>query len=175
MAREMSDDYTTANVPGRLIMEKDAEITRLRAELAAVTEERDRMREALRPFAKLKPASWSLEHDIYYISTDDITAVRAAIEGVTEPASPKAETEFFVFDEFAPLPEPASPWRDIESAPKDGTYIDLWANNERISDARWNDRQRRWEAWSLGDYDGMEFISIAGNPTHWMPLPEPPK
>ena len=37
----MSDDYTTANVPGRLIMEKDAEITRLRADLAAVKEERD--------------------------------------------------------------------------------------------------------------------------------------
>jgi hypothetical protein len=68
-------------------VENSDEITRLRAALAAVTAERDRMQEALRPFAKLKPASWSLEHDIYYISTDDITAVRAVLEGVTEPVA----------------------------------------------------------------------------------------
>jgi len=121
---------------------------RLRADLAAVTSERDRLREALKPLIEIEDYPDT-------ILMKRIDRARAALEGVTEPASP---------------------WRDIESAPKDGTYIDLWiSNGERIPDARWNDRQRRWEVWSLGDYDGMEFVAIAGDPTHWMPLPEPPR
>ena len=62
----MSDDYITANVPGRWIMEKDAEITRLRADLAAVTAERDRMLEVIKGInAMLEISCETLERPTY--------------------------------------------------------------------------------------------------------------
>jgi len=53
----MSDDYITANVPGRWIMQKDDEITRLRAE-------NERLREALRDCVS------ALKHPIRPINND---------------------------------------------------------------------------------------------------------
>lgn len=55
-------------------------------------------------------------------------------------------------------------WRDIESAPKDGTEI-LVSNNEFMALVSW--------------YDG-EWVEAAREldymvPTHWMPLPPLPK
>ena len=68
-------------------------VTRLRADLAAVTAERDRMREALRPFAaQLDHPGTIYEHDgvrIAVVNQDILDRLcldaRAALEGVTEP------------------------------------------------------------------------------------------
>lgn len=71
-------------------------------------------------------------------------------------------------------------WQPIETAPKDGTEIDVWAKNadghqRRITDVCWS---------RMGDWDGTDFDGWTGmyperfcakyEPTHWMPLPEPP-
>jgi hypothetical protein len=66
-----------------------------------------------------------------------------------------------------------TPWRPIESAPKDGSWIVVGArlNGElwHVSSARYDGEYRKpWLNWDFDDpfYDA---------PTHWMPLPAPPK
>lgn len=79
-------------------------------------------------------------------------------------------------------PEDAMPreddngWRTIESAPKDGTKVDLWFvwwraeldgfTGRRMTDAWWHPIGKHWEN---GDArpDNVKF-------THWRLLPEPP-
>jgi len=70
-------------------------------------------------------------------------------------------------------------WRPIETAPKDGTVIDLWdwKYMHRVTDACW--RHHYWEngkplgekSWGAGDRDGPFVME----PTHWMPLPKRPE
>lgn len=75
-------------------------------------------------------------------------------------------------------------WQPIETAPKDGTLIDLWAYCENHND--WERRANcRWE--TMADFLGNEFDGWYGlnngrwwscnfvNPTHWMPIPDPPE
>lgn len=80
----------------------------------------------------------------------------------------------------------ASPWQPIETAPKDGTAIDLWAGR-RIFDARW-----RCDSWVHADDPecytwwapepepfgcGVEWEEqrIGVEPTHWMHVPARPE
>lgn len=93
----------------------------------------------------------------------------------------------------APLVEPASDtplstWQPIESAPRDGTLIDLWVPGEFASrwtdcyfgmpphecgeagpycDSDWHGSKPGWVDSTFGEVLDME-------PTHWMPLPQPP-
>ena len=81
-----------------------------------------------------------------------------------------------------------APWQPIETAPKDGTLIDLlypYPRGRAIS-CMWGDgsgfgpewfwREPRWDGgvllpedqWSVSSYPNME-------PTHWMPAPKPPE
>lgn len=67
-----------------------------------------------------------------------------------------------------------SEWQTIESAPRDGTpvlvaergpngwWIDVGENMYDISDG-----PDKWR--------GRESSNVTCEPTHWMPLPEPPK
>lgn len=81
-------------------------------------------------------------------------------------------------------------WRPIETAPKDGTKIVIW--NKRYAFcpiAAWHNSESDDEAdgWSFDDWnspcgsvaDGFvgynEDIEAGLMPTHWMPLPEPPR
>lgn len=63
-------------------------------------------------------------------------------------------------------------WRPIESAPKDGAYIDLWVSGGddewRVPDAYYN----RIDGWR-----SRAHVPLKGpvTPTHWKPLPEPPR
>ena len=60
-------------------------------------------------------------------------------------------------------------WQPIETAPKDGTKVDLWASGERLTDFY---------------FDGAEWVNDAVSMyhmglypwdiTHWQPLPDPP-
>jgi len=72
-------------------------------------------------------------------------------------------------------------WQPIETAPKDGTVLDLWARREqtdkyeRLADCHWCGMTD----WLGNEYDGWDGLSPGlhrtyDNPTHWMPLPEPP-
>ena len=81
-------------------------------------------------------------------------------------------------------------WQDIETAPKDGTWIllcggrtdeDFYLRDEpeaqsRIVSAFWLLSPRGdgdGEEWSVGFWDGSWRTGYE-NPTHWMPLPPPP-
>lgn len=80
-------------------------------------------------------------------------------------------------DVAAQLPDDAQ-WKPIETAPKDGTIIDLWDDMYkcRVTGARWahhrceNGKPIGEKSWGRNSIDGP-FVGI---PTHWMPLPKPP-
>jgi hypothetical protein len=74
-------------------------------------------------------------------------------------------------------------WQPIETAPKDGTKIDLWfaanapdgggiENGQRIHDCCYVMNNRRNDG-NWKDSDGE--IIYAEYVTHWMPRPAPPK
>ena len=78
-------------------------------------------------------------------------------------------------------------WQPIETAPKDGTLIDLWhteggAFGSRIADAYWAEGRfrdggyNRWEAGWAAPLHGMccEDGLVHGKVTHWRALPEAP-
>lgn len=61
-----------------------------------------------------------------------------------------------------------SNWQPIETAPKDGTEVLIWVELHGF--------MRRAVSHYAGQYADWVIPGIAGlNPTHWMPLPEPPK
>jgi len=79
-----------------------------------------------------------------------------------------------------------SRWQPIETAPKDGTQILLWNGAHRFL-AYWDkDFSSSWDeereisipvgAWTDGTVAswGYEENNQIKEPTHWMPLPEPP-
>ena len=73
-------------------------------------------------------------------------------------------------------PVKASPWRPIETAPKDGSKIDLWAKFEksgwrRVPDAHWNEAIGDWQ---LGNFNAADYM-VRPEITHWMPLPPTPE
>ena len=68
-------------------------------------------------------------------------------------------------------------WQPIETAPKDGTrilaFFALEENDEyyaQIVIIRWS-YYKRWES---ADYGGEIDYEFDSQPTHWMPLPNPP-
>jgi hypothetical protein len=66
-------------------------------------------------------------------------------------------------------------WQPIETAPKDGTKVDLWvifkeAGPRRFPDAHWNDKLGGWQ---LGEYNALDYMTPP-TITHWKPLPAPP-
>jgi hypothetical protein len=65
-----------------------------------------------------------------------------------------------------------SEWQPIETAPKDGQPILVWRDSG-VHIMRWrirrDDGNGFWDEWHVG----VRHLKI--QPTHWMPLPEPPK
>jgi hypothetical protein len=64
-------------------------------------------------------------------------------------------------------------WRDIASAPKDGTRV-LLATAEGVWLSRW--RQQQIIENGFIRFEAAEWVDATpyGEPTHWMPLPELP-
>ena len=67
-----------------------------------------------------------------------------------------------------------SNWQPIETAPRDGTEVDIWVREylgwgkvsdkgHRITNVRWMECNKRWDNNLATDI-----------PTHWMPIPEGP-
>jgi hypothetical protein len=79
-----------------------------------------------------------------------------------------------------PLAAPA--WQPIETAPKDGTQVLLWVDGH-VMLSRWYvhylngaPNPHRAPEWEQGEmYGGFGGYMGPLRPTHWMPLPQPPK
>lgn len=72
--------------------------------------------------------------------------------------------------------EPPALWQPIETAPKDGTWMIIFVADSPLYAnpfmARWD--KRPGGGWWAG-FDGYGEDDLVRAPTHWMPLPEPPK
>lgn len=67
---------------------------------------------------------------------------------------------------------PNCAWHPIDTAPKDGTEIDLWLVDETGDGCRKPDCYWCENLWA--DYNGPLSCKW-GEATHWMPTPKPPK
>ena len=74
-----------------------------------------------------------------------------------------------------------SEWQPIETAPKDGIAVLLYAEREgwegmpRIVCGLYGGLGPRWTIYGCGPTRHGEQWLDTCVPTHWMPLPEPPK
>lgn len=68
-------------------------------------------------------------------------------------------------------------WRDISTAPKDGTEI-IIAGRDWVSCASWGETKYHGSGWldacDLAHYDSYTARPLSGV-THWAPLPPPPE
>lgn len=120
------------------------------AELGRDAAESDaaRLREALEPFARLAECVDEFEKtDDEFVAAFDIKGRRViATAGDVRRAR-------------AALIGTGGGWKDIETAPKDGSYI--LVTNGRLTDVA---------RWSHGSFGGFADVDA----THWRPLPSPP-
>lgn len=70
-------------------------------------------------------------------------------------------------------------WQPIETAPKDGTMILAWCEHINAKYAK-NAVAEGWAGpvvanWINHNGGGWTWHGLAGQFTHWMPLPEPPR
>lgn len=65
-------------------------------------------------------------------------------------------------------------WQPIETAPKNGTDI-LVMTGETMHVVRWINIHGDFDYWAVDDNKHGPFTLRGKAPTHWMPLPEPPK
>lgn len=84
-----------------------------------------------------------------------------------------------------PTQNTRSPWQPIETAPKDGTTIDLWINGRRWPDCFWGKPDHDcaeagqycdsdWHRAEPGWVDQIFPDFISGKPSHWMLAPDGP-
>lgn len=67
-------------------------------------------------------------------------------------------------------------WQPIETAPRDGTRVDLWSVQfGRYPNASWDTIYDPPDTCGWTDANHHGSIAEAGPFTRWMPLPEPPK
>lgn len=65
----------------------------------------------------------------------------------------------------------AKAWQPVETAPKDGTFIWLLSDSFAIRIGYW--KGGRWV--DLAKAEARGACDLSFEPSHWMPLPEPPK
>lgn len=64
-------------------------------------------------------------------------------------------------------------WTPIQSAPKDGTEIDVWTTSYgRVTNAKWH--KGHWCAWGYAEFDNNTWGRLNTVLTHWMPVPHDP-
>jgi hypothetical protein len=68
-------------------------------------------------------------------------------------------------------------WQQIDTAPKDGTWILLFSpeNGMKMAICTWERMSYNWPLqWVFGPKDTHGFRNGFYGATHWMPLPAPP-
>ncbi len=65
-------------------------------------------------------------------------------------------------------------WQPIDTAPKDGTPVDVWSRGRRWPDAQYDPGIGAWCYWGLEDFENDVLVPIPFPVTHWMPIPEAP-
>lgn len=75
-------------------------------------------------------------------------------------------------------PASLTQWQPIETAPRNGTRILVWAEGDGPFEMHWNTMGWNWlvsRQLGIWEGDGFTWYEADGHgPTHWMPLPEPP-
>lgn len=69
-------------------------------------------------------------------------------------------------------------WKSIDSAPKDGTLVIVWAEDfDYPVLAQWStEAHHLHQRYFWGTGNRAHWLDLyAAQPTHWQPLPEPPK
>lgn len=119
------------------------------SQAAALTEEERSHVEAAREVTK-SPG---------YESDYDIEALLAIIDRLTQQGAAQREG-----------------WMPIETAPKDGTHIDLWYPHGigREPDSYWHEILQAWCREEDTDDGAGAYVTRGRKPTHWMPLPAAP-
>jgi hypothetical protein len=82
------------------------------------------------------------------------------------------EQDALVRDLLAALEAQQGGWRDISTAPKDGTVIGAWSPSEPgiVRRVKWG-RFVNQDGWITA----TKGCAVSNLPTHWMPLPEHPR
>ena len=133
----------------------EAELQLARADARSFEEQLGIMRERLNVEKQTRRSAPPLEAVIRI----DLPSqeVKAAIERATREAIGRHTT---------------AGWQPIETAPKDGTYILLIGTQAGLPDKRWiAPVTGHWSTNRTWHCDSFNL----NNPTHWMPLPEPPR
>ena len=107
---------------------------------------------------------------------DCVEWIREVAKGLNNEPVVLSVLVYYLEKDIAATP-PASPWQTIDTAPRDGTKI-LAYTSERcgICSDPPNEFVCWWDTdlWMLGRTDKNKLVYAKHEPTHWMPLPEPP-
>ena len=110
------------------------------------------------------------------MNENEVEAVARAISGAPFPSKSsmaKARAAIAALD--------AAQWRPIETAPRDGTVIDVWLGNAEPGDVEFYctpgmKRACDWH-WFRGKFRprlGLQAMPTFVVPTHWRPIPAAP-
>lgn len=107
---------------------------------------------------------------------EDSWRIRALSAEASMAAIMRIEDEkIFGVSSAAPV-LPDRGWRPIESAPRDGTLVDLWlywpegTRHSRCADAFWSEDEGDWK---IGQYFTRQYMEPP-SALYWMPLPDAP-
>jgi len=101
---------------------------------------------------------------------------------IPEPSENRKVTPLYLSASTTEAPGEGAGWRTIESAPKDGTEVDLWGRVSGSSHKGYRAPECTWQVladgpdWYTRGDKGWECLGAIGwEPTHWMPLPAAPR
>lgn len=110
-------------------------------------------------------------YGVRYLDSDDMTEEAEELQSATEAAKDALA--------LCPANPPATAagvgeaWRDIATAPKDGTEFQAWWSGQWQPRARFDPEYGSFQLCGRTDFDteGWEVFKL---PTHWMPEPQAP-
>ena len=65
-------------------------------------------------------------------------------------------------------------WQPIETVPNNEQVV-VYCRRTGYSIGFWNQAIGRWIGIDYASVDTVEMNSVKGAPTHWLPLPDPPR
>ena len=131
-----------------------------------------------------KLASRDARNHIYETGCDNVgcSVLPSAVQ-LSQAAADEAWNRLAIEDAVTGRVFDVDPWQPIETEPKDGESVLIWKPDERMVGeymmaAYWDDRRGGYVP--VGGFHKQGYYSETagrdqGYPTHWMPLPKPPK